>query len=76
MENNFNILNVNGQEPKNYFCLLLDALVTDPNHVFNEYIQSVIDDVKSGPSFNSSFEANQIVKGDRSKYNNMSIWEQ
>ena len=76
MEKNFNILKDNGQEPKNYRRLLLDALVTGPNHVFNEYMQCIIDDVNSGIGFNASIKANQIVKCARSKYSNMSIQEQ
>ena len=66
----------NRQEPKNYRRLLLDALVTGPNHVFNEYMQPIIDYVESGTGFNASIKADQIVKGARSKYNNMSIQEQ
>ena len=76
MEKIFNILKDNGQEPKNYRRLLLDALVTGPNHVFNEYMQCIIDDVNSGTGFNTSIKANQIVKCARSKYSNMSIQEQ
>ena len=73
MEKNFNVLKENGQEPKNYCRLLLDALVTGPNHVFNEYMQRIIDDVESGTGFNALIKSDQIVKGARSKYNNMSI---
>jgi hypothetical protein len=76
MEKNFNVLKENGQEPKNYRRLLLDALVTGPNHVFNEYMQRIIDDVESGTGFNALIKSDQIVKGARSKYNNMSIRKQ
>ena len=76
MEKSFNTLKNNGQEPKNYRRLLLDALVTGPNHVFNEYMQRIIDDVESGTGFNATIKADQIVKGGRSKYNNMFIREQ
>ena len=57
MEKNFNILKDNIQEPKNYRRLLLDALVTGPNHVFNEYMQPIIDYVESGTGFNASIKA-------------------
>ena len=73
MEKSFNVSKDNGQEPKKYCRLLLDALVTGPNHVFNEYMQRIIDDVESGTDFNASIKADQNAKGTRSKYNNGSI---
>ena len=65
-----------GQAPKNYFRLLFVALVTGPNHLFNEYMQHIADVVESGTGFNAGIKADQIVKGARSKYNNMSVRKQ
>ena len=41
----------------------------DPNHVFNKYMQRIIDNIKSGTGFNASIKADQIAKGARLKYN-------
>jgi hypothetical protein len=48
-------------------------LATSPSHVFIEYIQHIIHDVESSTGFNAEMKNNQIVKGARSKYNNMSV---
>ena len=72
MRMTFNILKDNEQEPKNYCRLLLDALVSDPNHAFDEYIQLTIDDVRSGTGSNASIKNDQFVKSTRLKCNTMS----
>ena len=41
--------------------------MTGQNHVFDKYMQRIIDDVESGTGFNASIKADQIVKGARSK---------
>ena len=76
MERNFKVLYDNGQAPNNYRRLVLDALVTGPNHMFNEYVQRLIDDVESGTGYNANISADEVVKGARSKFNNMSIRKQ
>lgn len=76
MERNYKVLYDNKQAPTNYRRLVLDALVTGPNNMFNEYVQRLTDDVESGTGYNANITADQVVKGARSKYNNMSLRKQ
>jgi hypothetical protein len=76
MERNYKVLYDNKQAPKNYRRLVLDALVTGPNNMFNEYIQRLTDDVESGTGYNANIAADEVIKGARSKYNNMSLRKQ
>ena len=73
MEEKFRVLEDNGQEPRKCCYLLLDTLVRGPNHVFNKYVQRIIDDVESSTGYNALIKASQIVIDTRSKYINMSV---
>ena len=75
-ENEFIRLNDIGQAPKNYSLLPLDELVICSNQVFIEYMQRVVGDIESGTGINAVIQVNQIVKGARSKYHNMSVHKQ
>lgn len=48
METNYKILKDNGEAPSKYRKILLDALLTGPNHTFNQFVQRMIDDTESG----------------------------
>ena len=76
MERNHKVLYDNKQAPTNYRRLVLDALVTGPNSMFNEYVQRLTDDVESGTGYNANITADEVIKGARSKYNNMSLRKQ
>ena len=50
----------------------MDALITGPNHVFNEWIQRIIDDIEAGFGTNVNVPADKLIIASRTKFNNMS----
>ena len=71
MEQSHKILQDNQRPPENYRRLLLDSLITGPNHVFNEWIQRITDDIEAGFGPNVNVPADKIIIASRTKYNNM-----
>ena len=71
METSYRILQDNNRPPENYRRLLLDALITGPNHVFNEWIQRITDDIEAGFGTNVNVPADKLIIASRTKYNNM-----
>ena len=68
----------NGKAPPNFRRLLLDALASGQNHVFNTYIARITDDVEAGYGEFSKITPGQLISAARSKYNNMQhkkIWD-
>ena len=72
MEGWYRILQDNQRPPENYRRLLLDALITGPNHVFNEWIQRITDDIEAGFGTNVNVPADKLIIASRTKFNNMS----
>ena len=64
-------LKENRSEPENYRRLLLDALLTGPNHTYNGFIQRIVDDVESGIGANANITADNLIVAANAKYNNM-----
>lgn len=64
-------LKENNSDPENYRRLLLDALLTGPNHTYNSFIQRIVDDVESGIGANAHITADALIVASSSKYNNM-----
>jgi hypothetical protein len=78
MELNYKILKDNGKAPEKYRKLLLDALISGPNHTFNMFVQRIIDDIESGIGAMANVTADQIVVACRTRYNNMherGLWD-
>jgi hypothetical protein len=71
IESNFKILKENKKAPDSYRRLLLDALITGPNHQFNQFIDRITDDVESGIGAHASITPDNLIKASRTKYNNM-----
>lgn len=77
IETNYAILSNNGKAPDNYRRLLFDALSSGPNHLFNDYIQHMQDDVEAGIGVCKDINPGTLISAARSKYNNMidkDIW--
>ena len=77
IETNYATLSNNGKAPDNYRRLLFDALSSGPNHLFNDYIQRMQDDVEAGIGVYSDISPGTLISATRSKYNNMvdkDIW--
>ena len=64
-------LKENRSDPENYRRLLLDALLTGPNHTYNGFIQRVVDDVESGIGANANITADALIVAAKARYNNM-----
>ena len=61
MESNYKILKDNGKAPENYMHLLLDVLVTGPNHFFNAFIERITDAVESGIGAHANVMPNKLL---------------
>ena len=72
IESHYTVLYDNKDVPKNYRRLLIEALSTGPNHLFNAFIQRVKDDIEAGIGSYSDITPDQIIIASRTKYNNMS----
>ena len=71
IKSNFKILKENKKASDSYRRLLLEALVTGPNHQFNQFIDRITDDVESGIGAHANITPNNLIKASRTKYNNM-----
>ena len=71
MSANFKILSDNRRAPDSYRRLLLDALASGPNHMFNDFVQRIKDDVESGIGANSNISPDSLITAARTKFNNM-----
>ena len=45
---------------------------TGPNHIFNEWIQRITDDIEAGFGTNVNVPADKLIVASRTKFNNMS----
>jgi hypothetical protein len=64
-------LKENCSDPENYRRLLIDALLTGPNHTYNGFIQRIVDDVESGIGANANVTADALIVAAKARYNNM-----
>ena len=71
IESNYKILKENKKAPDSYRRLLLEALVTGPNHHFNQFIDRITDDVESGIGAHANITPDNLIKASRTKFNNM-----
>ena len=71
MEQCYQILQDNQCPPENYRRLLFDALGTGPNHVFNEWIQRITDNIEVGFGKNVNVPTDKLIVVSRTKFNNM-----
>ena len=71
VEANYKILKLNGEAPKKYLKLILEALATGPNAKFNGFIERINDDVESGIGVNKDITAEDLIIAARLKFNNM-----
>jgi hypothetical protein len=71
IETNFEILKENKKAPDSYRRLLLEALVTGPNHQFIQFIDRITDDVESGIGAHANITPENLIKASHTKYNNM-----
>ena len=71
IESNYRILKENKKAPDSYRRLLLEALVTGPNHHFNQFIDQITDDVESGIGAHAGITPDNLIRASRTKYNNM-----
>ena len=67
IEGLYKFLRDNHRAPKNFCRLILDALATGPNHYFNEFIQIIEDDVKSGIGSNANIAPDALPTASRTK---------
>ena len=58
--------------PENYRRLLLYSLGTGPNHIFNEWIHRITDNIEAGFGTNVNVPADKLIVASRTKFNNMS----
>lgn len=71
METNYKILKEKGQAPSKYRKILLDALLTGPNHTFNQFFQHMIDDTESGIGSMANIFPDEVITACCARYNNM-----
>lgn len=73
----YKILKDNRRAPRKYRKLLLDALATGQNHVFNQFIQRITNNVESGNGLMTNLNAEAVITASRAHYNNLhskSLW--
>ena len=71
MEGNYKNLRENGRPPEHFRRLVLDALSTGPNYLFNDFVCRITDDVESGIGSNSNITSDSMIITCRTKYNNI-----
>ena len=71
MEGHYKNLRKNGGPPENFWCLVLDALSTEPKYLFNNFVWKITYDVESGIGLNANITSDSLITTWRTKYNNM-----
>ena len=71
MKGHYKNLCVNGHPPEHFRRLVLDALSTGPNYLFNNFFWQITDNVKSGIASNANITHDSLIITCRTKYNNM-----
>ena len=71
MEQKFSYLKSNNQAPENFRKILFAALLSGPNHSFNDFVQRLKDDVESGIGPNRNIDADTLITAARTKFDNM-----
>ena len=70
-EGHYKNLRENGRPPEHLHCLVLNALSTGHNYLFNDLVQQVIDNVESGIGSNAKITSDSLITACHTKYNNM-----
>ena len=71
MEGHYKNLRENGRPPEHFRRLVLDALSTRPNYLFNNFVQRITDDVESGIGSDANITPDSLITACRTKFNNM-----
>ena len=71
MEGHYKNLRENGRPPEHLHCLVLNALSTGYNYLFNDFVQRIIDNVESGIGSNANITSDSLITACHTKYNNM-----
>ena len=71
MEGHSNNLGEKGRHPEHLHCLVLNALSTGHNNLFNDFVQRIIDNVESGIGSNANITSDSLITARHTKYNNM-----
>ena len=71
MEGHYKNLRENGQPPEHFRRLVIDALSTGPNYLFNDLVCQITEDVDSGIGSNANITPDSLIIACWTKYNNM-----
>ena len=71
MEGHYDNLRENGRPPEHFRHLVLNALSTGPNYLFNGSVWIVTEDVESGIGSNANITSDSFITACRTNYNNM-----
>ena len=71
MEGHYKNLRENGRTPEHFCRLVLNALSTGPNYLFNNSVRIIIHDVESGIGLNAKITSDSLITACRTKFNNM-----
>ena len=70
-EGHYKNLRENSLPPEHFRRLVLDALSTGPNYLFNDFVRRITEDVESGIGSNANITSDALITACRTKYNKM-----